>query len=209
MKTRVLRTVSVLLSLWLVSAAETSAGRLVVRIENGLLWIRAERAPVQDVLAAVARQAGATVTGAEGLFQTISIELSGVPVDVGVRRLLKNESFVLEYTGERLTRVYVVRAGRARPRMSDESVTPAGDDEWVRQLTELLETSSSPSGVLLLEQVRHNPNAPDLLIQFLDALPAMGERGQAILHRALESQNPAISSRAAELLRKTGVDLQP
>ena len=209
MKTRVWRIVGMLLSLWLMSMAETSAGRLVVRVENGLLWLRAERATVQDVLAAVARQSGATVTGAEGLFQTISIELSGVPVDVGVRRLLKNESFVLEYTGESLTRVDVIRAGRARPNISDESVASAGDDEWVRQLTELLETSSSPSGVLLLEQVRHHPNATNLLIQFLDALPSMGEKGQAILHRALESQNAAIRGRAAELLRKTGVDLQP
>jgi hypothetical protein len=93
--------------------------------------------------------------------------------------------------------------------MAGERAAPACDEEWVCQVIAFLDTYSSPSGALLLERAGHDPNSAQFLLRTLDSLPSIGEKGQEILSQALASRDPAIRNLAAELLGKTGADLQP
>lgn len=173
----------------------------MVRIDNGQLWVSAEKGSLPDALAAIAEKAGIEISGAETLSQSIRVAISGEALDAGIRRLLQGVNFVFQYDGARLSRVIVInKADMAK--MPQEARVPPGAEKWVRQLTEFMETYSSPSAVLMLKQAGEDPDSIASLMSALDRLPEMGEKGQALLEEALKSQNSTISARASELLDK-------
>ena len=93
--------------------------------------------------------------------------------------------------------------------MLEERAVPACDEEWICQLMVFLDTYSSPSSAILLEQASHERTSTAFLLQTLDSLPALGKKGQEILSSAMTSKTAAIRNRAAQLLRKPSADVEP
>jgi hypothetical protein len=80
-----------------------------------------ERAPLAEVVAAIAEQAGAELRGEIAPPRDVSLELSAVALEDALERLLGEQSFTLTYHGDgRLKRITLGGEARRRP------ATPSG-----------------------------------------------------------------------------------
>jgi hypothetical protein len=80
------------------AGAASSQGRVLeVSVDSGRLTVRAQEAPLAEVLEAIGRQAGVTIVLRGNLEALVTETLVDVPVDEGIRRLSRWYSFVLVY----------------------------------------------------------------------------------------------------------------
>jgi HEAT repeats len=80
------------------AGAASSQGRILeVSVDSGRLTLRAQEAPLAEVLKAVGRQAGVTIALRGNLDALVTETLVDVPVDEGIRRLTRRQSVVLVY----------------------------------------------------------------------------------------------------------------
>lgn len=95
--------------LWLTVAALVAVGGTVamasnapgsavsISIENGLLTLKLKEASLLDVLNQIVDKTGIEVEIRTELQPTISADISGVPLDKGLKRLLNNYSYITVY----------------------------------------------------------------------------------------------------------------
>jgi len=104
----------------------------VVTIEGAeLLSVTARGASLRALLSEVARQAGFKVTGTVSTERMVSVELSGVPLDRALRKLLSGESFIFLYNQPagggpaKLQRMILLGSGSSA--QAEVNVEPAAD----------------------------------------------------------------------------------
>jgi HEAT repeats len=128
---------------WLVVAR---AGRLTVRVDG---------APLRAVLDEIVRQTGVTISGTASLEEPVSEIFNDLPLEVGLRWLLRSRNAVLVYTPSREPSVPGVLLevrifpGFARvserPGLSSVAGLAASENELLGRLVDALETAD-PSG---------------------------------------------------------------
>jgi hypothetical protein len=84
-----------------------------VTIDDGKLSVSLREARLHDVMEAIARQSGIQITLVGQAAQaTLTESFSGLPLEDGLRRLLRGKSYVLMYSGtggaSRITKVFVI-----------------------------------------------------------------------------------------------------
>jgi hypothetical protein len=86
-----------------------------VRFANEKLTVRADAAPLADVLAAVGRATGAEVRGEPAPAPPVTLKLDDVPVKEALTRILGDQSFTLTYTEHGGLRLIDLRGGPQAP----------------------------------------------------------------------------------------------
>lgn len=84
-----------------VAAEQVSAPRLYVVVEKGLLTVEARDAHLTRILRLVGEQAGVAVRFLGDPHATVTLSFKKVPLEEGLRRLLKGHSLVLVYAPSR------------------------------------------------------------------------------------------------------------
>jgi hypothetical protein len=114
-------------------AGGPAEGPLVVRVSRDLLTVRASGVPLRQVLAAISRQAGVRILMDQPGEEPVTVALSGVPLDEGLRRLIGPRDFAFVYSGAsppRLAEIRVYsRAGTDGAARSSGDVWPPGASE--------------------------------------------------------------------------------
>jgi hypothetical protein len=146
-------------------------------------------------LADVAGQAGLAVHGgALGRETAVAIELTDVPVEVALARLLRGGSYVLGYAGDRLSDVWVLSAPlgapAARPARAPEPA-PAGRLEW-------LTSGPAVTPAVLVVYALRDPE-PVVRAEALARLP-MDALGKDTVRAALADPDPDVRALAHRLL---------
>jgi hypothetical protein len=100
-----------------------------VTVKEGKLSVALNGAPVREALEAIAYQSGIRAfLMAEGIQATFTDAFDELPLEEGLRRLLRGTSYAFVYTdtspARRLTQVYVMSGRRTQPD-HDESLIPA------------------------------------------------------------------------------------
>ena len=108
---RTLTGVIVLLA-WL---APAFASEIEVSLNDELIALEAKEAPLGEVLAAVAEVAGFELVLHEEMVSPVTITLTDMLVDEGVKRLLGDIPVIMRYRGFVLTAVYVLVKGEDTP----------------------------------------------------------------------------------------------
>ncbi|HWP66166.1 MAG TPA: hypothetical protein VNO26_09660, partial [Candidatus Limnocylindria bacterium] len=92
------------------SAAPAAAPSVTVR--DGRVTASLRQAPLDAVIAALARETGAEVRGALPEPRTVTLDLDAVPLEAALERLLGSRSFTLTYDAEgRLKRLALPAGG--------------------------------------------------------------------------------------------------
>lgn len=151
-----------------------------VRVEDGRLQGRLDAAPLHRVLAAIAAQSGIAFHVHGTSHETVTIQLSGVPLEEGLRRLLRNTDFLFIYgrpddrgtEGPTVLQVHVYRlaASTGGPEVvsgdGDDDETAAGeralsDDGTVtrRRAARARARSGDSTPVALAEAIGHEEDA--------------------------------------------------
>ena len=105
--------------------AQTQDRGFLIAYNKGLLSLSVENISLKRVLTAVAKKAGISVTSPKHLEKLITVKFYGVPLEQGLRRILKGSSYALTYapSGEKngaeiVSRVFVFPEGARGPRRS-------------------------------------------------------------------------------------------
>jgi predicted RNase H-like nuclease (RuvC/YqgF family) len=148
---------------------------LRIAYNRGLLSLSADNVNLNDVLTAVASETGITVTSPQGLEKQITTEFNGLPLQQGLRRILKGTNYALIYStsprekgGEVISGIYVLsqqssRSGTTsrtavRPKTQEERI--AATIEQYEKKLDLLERRleqvdpASPQGKTIDRQIR-------------------------------------------------------
>ncbi len=111
--------------------AQTRGQEFFIYCDRGMLSLSAENIDLNEVLAAVADQAGISVTSPKNLEKLVTAKFSNVPLDQGLRRILKGLSYALMYApadekngAESVSGVYVCPKGSRRRRISRRTSGP-------------------------------------------------------------------------------------
>ena len=108
-------------------AEESSPASITLHVERGLLSVDARKAPLGDVLDAIAEQADIRLITKGDLDTPVTWSFVGVPVNPGIRRLLGNISSVLIYApsddGE-MGRLVTIHTLRRKADRADDSNPP-------------------------------------------------------------------------------------
>ncbi len=109
-------------------AEESSPASIAVHVERGLLSVDARKAPLGDVLEAIAEQADIRLVTKGDLDTPVTWSFVGVPVNQGIQRLLGNISSVLIYApsddGE-MGRLVAIHTLRRKADRADDSMRVA------------------------------------------------------------------------------------
>jgi hypothetical protein len=73
----------------------------VLRVEDNLLTLKLKDAPLEKVLTEIAHQAGIQITVYGPMEEYLSAEFSGLPMEKGLRRLMRDFNYVLIYGAEK------------------------------------------------------------------------------------------------------------
>jgi len=114
-----------------------------IQVRDGLLTVNAEDVPLDQLLRAIGKQAGFDVVIEGNLSAPVNRSFADLPVEQGIRQLVKGTSFIIFYSGSSeanrlsLLRVYpVTKSGGAQT--VQPGVTATGDptqtdlEQWVR-----------------------------------------------------------------------------
>ncbi len=128
---RILSFAFIILSTAFPVLAQTRGQDFFIYYDGGMLSLSAESIDLKEVLAAVADQAGISVTSPKNLEKLVTAKFSNVPLDQGLHRILKGLSYALMYApaGERsgaesVSGVYVCPKGSSRRRISRRTSEP-------------------------------------------------------------------------------------
>jgi hypothetical protein len=107
--------------------AETATHSNGIRFTSGYLTIQVEDAPLDELLDEIARQSGLVVKRYVALDQRVSDRFEQLPLDRALRRILRNRSFVLEYTAEQPTTLWIVPEGGEAATVQRTTMKPLGN----------------------------------------------------------------------------------
>jgi hypothetical protein len=146
-------------------------------------------------LADVARQAGLAVHGgALGGETAIAIELTDVPVEAALARLLRGGSYVLGYSGDRLSDVWVLSAPPGAPVARPARAPQSPPASRLERLT----SGAAVATAVLVGQALRDPE-PVVRAEALARLP-MDALGKDTVRAALADPHPEVRALAHRLL---------
>jgi|SRR5215813_3362861 len=152
---------------------------LKVEWQEARLSVHAERAPLSEILWEVARQTRATVEGAEGLTEPVSVDFTRLSVEEAFRLLLRGRSYLvvqnLHGVGSKstVTRIVILRIGSRTQLAEDASLGPV-------------------------------ENPAERITALGDLIGEEGMAGEAILRMAVRAGDPDVQPVALELLGYIG-----
>jgi len=179
-----------------------ASSRGLIEVTRGLLTVRVEGSPLQNVLEIVARESGVSIRVHATADETVTANLRGLPLDEGLRKILGTRSAVFVYADD--------LAGVGRPRLVEIHVYPGsalGADSSPSALPRppaaLRRPADSMEGV---ESGSGADGAPARA--WRGAVDPPGSAGVAGLfdHTLAREQDPAARVRAAWALGKIGGD---
>lgn len=85
-----------LLCLWSLSTAKASEFNL--QVQGPLLELHAEEAPLIDILTALSDNFGFLLKTGDPMTETVSLDLKGVTIEAGLKKLLGNRNYALTFT---------------------------------------------------------------------------------------------------------------
>jgi HEAT repeats len=117
-----------------VAPAADDQGGIKVVVAGGMLTLRAQEVPLADVLAAIGERAGFEVSVRGTADMSVSMVLAEIPLEEGLRQLLRGGSFAFFYDRPRAEpaaelvelRVYAFEEGAAQPH-PDRAAAPASE----------------------------------------------------------------------------------
>ena len=176
MVARQILSIAIILLLWSsLGQGQNPAGELLVVYNRGLLTVSMGNVDLERVLRALAKETGISVKYAKGLEKRITTEFHALPLQRGLRRILRGMNYALIYSGSAgkkgediVSGLYVVskqsRTSRHTSRASVRIKTPeerrAAAIERYRRRVDLLERKlgqvgvSSPRGKAIDRQIR-------------------------------------------------------
>ncbi len=111
-----------------VETAQAGSGAHLVHFANGYLTVMARDVALGELLDEIARHSGLTVVRHVALNQRVTLQFHRLPLEEGLRRILRHRSFVLEYAEPTAnTRSSAV----ARPKTL--SILPQGSERYSTQ----------------------------------------------------------------------------
>jgi hypothetical protein len=156
--------------------------------------VAAAETSLTAALADVARQAGLTVHGVPAGETAVAVELTDVPVEAALARLLRGGSYVLGYAGDRVSDVWVLSAPvgltAARP-------ARATRPDLASRLARLSPEMAAAPAVLVGHALR-DPE-PSIRAEALARLPMDG-LGLDTVRAALADPDPGVRALANRLL---------
>jgi hypothetical protein len=175
------------------ASAEPSAMRVVVR--GGAVTARLERAPLADVVSAIAEQTGAELRGELVAPGPVTLELQAVPLAEALERLLTVQSFTLTYRSDgRLKRITLgreaARGREANPKTSGRAGTTSSPSPESQEATRRV-----------AEYVRGNETVP-VGGRLGRALGTDTPTFQQILGTALKHEDPRVRAEARRVAVK-------
>jgi len=181
-----------------------------VSVENGLLSLDVSNAPLFEVLLAIGSAADVTVHIRGELDRQVTIALSSVPLEDGIRRLLRTYSFALSYssvnetTQDRLTQISVIGVRTGSYRQTKNHVSVSGyTRRYTRQNIHSLARRGDPSALSQLGIILLQDNDPLIRKQAAAALGWTGqERAVEPLRAALADPSLSVRTRAVRSLKR-------
>jgi len=126
---------SLLLAIPISSLGDSGAGGppFVLQVEDNLLTLKLKDAPLEKVLTEIAHQAGIQITVYGPMEGYLSAEFSEVPVEKGLRRLMRDFNYVFIYGAEKRKKgdppireliIYAKEGGGPHKRISPRVIAP-------------------------------------------------------------------------------------
>lgn len=198
-----------LLTLFIASFAWAQAP-LKVEWQEARLSVHAERAPLCEILWEVARQTGATIEGAEGLAEPVSVDFTRFSIEEAFRLLLRGRSYLvvqnLHAAGSKptVTRIVILRPGSWVQLAEDASLGPLENlAERITALSDLIGEEGIARETILRMAV--GAGDPDVQPMALELLGYIGTpTAQLAVIESARSLNP--QERISALRVLTSVD---
>ncbi len=158
-----------------------------VRFANEKLTVRADAAPLPDVLAAVGRATGAEVRGEPAPAPPVTLTLEDVPLKEALTRILGDQSFTLTYTEQGGLRLIDLRGGPQAPLARAPLVEPSTSG-----LPDSLDRSAADVvAAWMASDTRHPING-----RLAETLGTKDATVSQIVDAALSDDNPRVRSQA-------------
>jgi hypothetical protein len=196
-----------LLCLQIRAARASGASLLRVNWSNGNLSVSAAHAPLETVLAEIARQSGLVVMTATPSRRQVSVNFSGLPLRQALAQLMSRENYAIverpRVRGGASVFILMI-LGRAPTTLAAGEVRASAKPSRDR-LTALLEAIHS-GGVNADKALREgvNDSDPNVRILTLQTLGERGESGADALRQAAQAEQPATRLSALEVISEQG-----
>jgi type II secretory pathway component GspD/PulD (secretin) len=183
---------------------------IFIHFERGRLTVALREAPIKAVLEEIGHRTGIEIVFLDSIRQNISLEFENLPLEEGVRRLLKNYGLSLVTAGadsNPLEKVFVVEGGGSvRPGRRHVSPPPWRDQKARQQRSRADQRAHAFASMLDKEQIKQyleafvkNPyTMPDLSL-FADAVKAVSAEELEPIIQMLEDENVPLSEYKATL----------
>jgi len=170
------------------TARADEAPRLEVALSDGRLSVDAAEVPLQSVLDRIGELSGARVRFGDGdasnAREPITIAFAGLPLEDGLRRLLKGKDFVLAYARSRLEEARVYSTAPAASAGAAVHAPAAPDADVARLRGEALTNPDPQARLRALEGLAANADQRAALDAVVDVLER--EANPGLLERALD-----------------------
>lgn len=187
------------------SAAKPTSPPSLVTVEGGRLTLTAVNRPIGWIIEEISRQSGIAVTGIETITaETVSAWLKDVPLDQGLREILKDKDLIFLYEANE-------RGGGAREEAKSVAllkavwVYPKGQAGRVASL--LSEQENAP--IEIEENGSDHPAASDRARTIERLVKRKGEQALDDLLQALEDRDGQVRERAITAALDYGMPLPP
>lgn len=185
----------------------TGSSSFVLKVKDNLLTLKANDIPLKEVLTEIVNQTGIHILIHGELEEVLSADFSGLPLDEGLRRLIKDSNYVFIYeTGKgkggeppiKQVIIYSKKGGGPTERLESRVMVP---EKREKHLPETLEEASLDSLVRALKD-----KDPGVREEAVDRLVELDDRRVIIpLTRVLlQDSAPDVRETAAEALGELG-----
>lgn len=168
----------------------SSAGTVTrLSLDEDLLTLEAQDAPLADVLRGLAEQKGVKVIGRPSADIRVSVRLERIPLDEALKRVLRDVPYIASYgpTDARpssglLVEIRFLGPGSGAARAVADPPPPSPAVDWVARAATSPERSGRVRAIQMLKRQR-NPEATETLIGLMrgDVDPVVRERAAAAL----------------------------
>jgi hypothetical protein len=211
-----------------IAQTQPSQGARIIQFANDHLTVKVKDISLAVLLQDIARQSGLTLEYKGSLDERITIQFHQLPFDEGLRKILNQQNFALEYVQQtdeenqssvrRPAKLWVFSKGeKAYPdhtRLVKDARAGSSPQDVAKNISKLQAamTSEDPreqeKAVEILDEIVYGPETA-LLERKAESLAtsnALGERGgvrvKEIIQKALEHEDKEVNEEAAVLLRE-------
>ncbi len=175
------------------SSAQATKGQPVVSFKEGRLTVMVQGVALERILDAISRQAGVAILGADqGGAEPVSVQLQDIPLEDGLRRLLKNRDAFFFYGVEKdapssLRAVWVYPKGQGR------GLAPVPAKDW--------------ASTRELEALVSDPDAKLRMRAYQGLVQRKRERALDVVLKALEDGDEMVRANTLYYALRSGVEL--